>query len=116
MFISSSFAANTAASSASGFGKFYAAIAAPAPSSSSAAPATTDGVSSGTVVISQAALDALAAEGVTNQVEARLAKIDAKTPVSRTADDLAYIQANNPKLAAKEAPGSTLNQKSSPVS
>lgn len=53
-----------------------------------------------TVTISKAAQDALASSNASNEIDAQLAAIKAKDPMSRTADDVAFMQANDPKLAA----------------
>jgi hypothetical protein len=62
------------------------------------AAAQTDTTS--TVTISQAAQDALASANASNEIDAQLAAIKAKDPMSRTPDDVAFMQTNDPKLAA----------------
>jgi hypothetical protein len=57
------------------------------------------------VTISQAARDALAASAAntsnpSHETDAKLAAIKAKDPMNRTPEDVAYMQANDPKLAA----------------
>lgn len=53
-----------------------------------------------TVTISKAAQDALASSNASNEIDAQLAAIKAKDPMSRTPEDVAFMQANDPKLAA----------------
>ena len=53
-----------------------------------------------TVTISKAAQDALASSNASNEIDAQLAAIKAKDPISRTPDDVAFMQTNDPKLAA----------------
>lgn len=66
---------------------------------------TTQTDTADSVTISQAARDALAASAASTsnpsrETDAKLATIKAKDPMSRTPEDVAYMQANDPKLAA----------------
>ena len=62
--------------------------------------ATTQADTGSTITISQAAQDALASSNASNEIDAQLAAIKAKNPMSRTPDDVAFMQTNDPKLAA----------------
>lgn len=68
-------------------------------------PATTLTGTADTVTISKAARDALAASAAdtstpSRETDAKLAAIKAKDPMSRTPEDVTYMQTNDPKLAA----------------
>lgn len=62
--------------------------------------ATAEADTGSTATISQAAQDALASSNASNEIDVQLAAIKAKDPMSRTPDDVAFMQANDPKLAA----------------